>query len=309
MARKERNDIDYFPHSVTHGKKMFYLRSKYGNDGYAVWFMLLENLGKASYHYLDLSDEIELMYLSSELKVSDIVLKEIIESLVKLSEFDKELWEENSILFNEKFIDNISDAYKKRNNKCIDRNSLLILLEAKGILKPLKSIPKPLKSTIKGVDNPQRIVKDSIEEETIINTDIDFLISLYPDICEGRKCSTRKGGDSIKAKLKKILSKKSKEDIEASIKSYVSDCSNSKTYLMNFSKFLDELPQPSKKLNLLDDICKDLKTTSSEIERKSGKTKGEIERYVSFLMDNRYKGTPRTYESVFTEMIKYYHDK
>ena len=165
MARQERNDVDYFPHSVTHGKKMFYLRSKFGNDGYAVWFMLLENLGKASYHYLNLSDDVELMYLSSELKVSDAALTEIINDLVKLDEFDRELWEENKILFNEKFIENVSDAYKKRNNNCIDRNSLLLLLESKGIRKPSKGNPKPSKFTLKVGSKPQRIVKESKEEE------------------------------------------------------------------------------------------------------------------------------------------------
>ena len=144
---------------------MFYLRSKFGNDGYAVWFMLLENLGKASYHYLNLSDDVELMYLSSELKVSDAALTEIINDLVKLDEFDRELWEENKILFNEKFIENVSDAYKKRNNNCIDRNSLLLLLESKGIRKPSKGNLKPSKFTLKVGSKPQRIVKESKEEE------------------------------------------------------------------------------------------------------------------------------------------------
>ena len=87
------------------------------------------------------------------------------------------------------------------------------------------------------------------EEKKREEEDINFLISLYPDICEGRKCSTRKGGDSIKAKLKKILGKKSKEQVEASIKGYVSDCAKSKTYLLNFSKFLDELPEAVERID------------------------------------------------------------
>ena len=92
-------------------------------------------------------------------------------------------------------------------------------------------------------------------EEKKREEDIDFLVSLYPDTCEGRNCSTRKGGDSIKAKLKKILGKKSKEQVEASIKGYVSDCAKSKTYLLNFSKFLDELPEAVERIdtNQLDD--------------------------------------------------------
>ena len=70
MARKGKNTVDYFPHLIKQGKTMFYLRSKYNNDGYAVWYMLLEKLGEAEYHYLDLSNDLQIMYLASEFKVS-----------------------------------------------------------------------------------------------------------------------------------------------------------------------------------------------------------------------------------------------
>jgi len=178
MARKERNSVDYFPHSVTHGRKMFYLRSKFQNDGYAVWFILLEQLGKSEYHYLDLSDKIQLMYLSSECMVSEVVLKEIIKTLVDFEEFDKELWDNYNILFNEKFIDNISDAYKKRNNKCIDKNSLVTLLLAKGRSIKLKSTPNELKSSSEGVGNTQSIVEYSKEKKTKIYNYKQSLIDL-----------------------------------------------------------------------------------------------------------------------------------
>tara|TARA_R110002020_G_C16311651_1_gene773898 strand:- start:897 stop:1721 length:825 start_codon:yes stop_codon:yes gene_type:complete len=166
MARKQRNSVDYFPHDVNHGKGMFYLRTKYGNDGYAVWFMLLEKLGKAEFHYLDLKDNIQLMFLSSELKVSEKVLIEIIELLVKFGDFDKDLWEEESIIYNQKFIDSINDAYRKRANKCVDRNSILRLLIGLGRNNSLILFPKQLKQPSKGVENPQSKVKDSKVNKT-----------------------------------------------------------------------------------------------------------------------------------------------
>lgn len=169
MARKQRNNVDYFPHPVDHGKKMFYLRSKFKNDGYTVWFMLLEELGKADYHYLNLSDKVQIMYLSASLMVSEETLREIINTLVEFKEFDKELWEKESILYNEKFIENIEDAYKKRSNECISKNVLLDLLESKGELKHLKSIPKQEKSTLKGDENPQTKLYYSKENKTIVN--------------------------------------------------------------------------------------------------------------------------------------------
>lgn len=165
MARPERNNVDYFPHPVKHGKKMFFIRKKYGNDGYTVWNMLLEFLGDANNHYLDLNDETELMYLYSEFDVSEDTLNNIIADLVKFGEFDKELWEEERILFNQKFIDSIQDAYQRRRNKCIDRNTLIQLLITKGRLKPGKFIHIPVTKPTNGHSNPQRIGKDRIGEE------------------------------------------------------------------------------------------------------------------------------------------------
>lgn len=135
MARKEINSVDYFPHGVTHGRKMHIIRHKHGNDGYAVWFMLLEELGRASYHFLDLKDPVNLMYLSSTFRVSENQLLEIINDLVKLEEFDQILWEKECILYNQKFVDNIQDAYKRRQNACVNRNSLIAMLWQKSRLR------------------------------------------------------------------------------------------------------------------------------------------------------------------------------
>ena len=166
MARKERNSVDYFPHNVNHGKKMFFIRSKYKNDGYSVWFMLMEELGKAEYHYLDLNSNISKMYLSSSMMVSEELLYSIINDLVKLGEFDELLWI-NGILFNEKFIDSISDAYKKRNNTCINKKTLITLLTSKGILNESKRLLFEVKSTTTSAVNTQRKEKKRKEKKTI----------------------------------------------------------------------------------------------------------------------------------------------
>jgi len=159
MARPERNNVDYFPHPVKHGKKMHYLENKYGNDGYATWFKLLEELGDANYHYLNLNKEEQVMYLSSRCLISEIKLFEIINDLVKFGEFDEKFWDKK-ILVDEKFINSIQDAYKKRNNKCLSLISLSKKLS-------IKSIPKQSNGNLKSGEKPQRIGKDTIEDQTI----------------------------------------------------------------------------------------------------------------------------------------------
>jgi hypothetical protein len=158
MARPERNNVDYFPHPVIHGKKMFYLRSKFKNDGYAVWFMLLEELGKTNYHYLDIKDETQMMFLSSQMMVTEDVIKSIIEDLVKFGEFDADLWNQG-IIYCQKFIDSIEDAYSRRSNNVLQKEGLCIHLLSLGRIKPIKS-----KTNVN--NKPQSKVEDSKEEKS-----------------------------------------------------------------------------------------------------------------------------------------------
>jgi hypothetical protein len=180
MARPQTNKVDYFPHPVRHGKKMSYLEKKYKNDGYATWLKILEELGNTDYHFLDLSDEVQLMFLSDRCLVSEEVLINIINDLIRLKEFDKKLWEENRILFNQKFIESIKDAYKKRSNECINRKSLLTLLSSLGIRKPDKSKPKPSKKEKVAPINPQSKVEYSKVKESRETRALDFLKKNYP---------------------------------------------------------------------------------------------------------------------------------
>lgn len=162
MARPQKNNVEYFPFICEDGKKMYYIEETYGNDGFATFVKLLRELAKADHHYLDLSSQSTIMFLSAKCKVSKEILLAIVNDLVELGKFDKLLWSENSIIWCHDFVDSIQDAYKKRNNKCITYEGLLTLLVSLGVRKPSKSIPKVS-------DNPQSKVNNSKEEESIEN--------------------------------------------------------------------------------------------------------------------------------------------
>jgi len=161
MARPERNNVDYFPFICEDGNKMFYIEETYGNDGFAVFVKILRELAKTNYHYLDLSKPTTIMFLSAKCKVSKDILISIVKDLVDLGKFDSVLWNENSIVWCQDFIDSIQDAYFKRKNKCITYDGLIILLIGLGVRKQGKL---PLKVPVK----PQSIVEDSIIEDNII---------------------------------------------------------------------------------------------------------------------------------------------
>ena len=113
MARAKKDKVDYFPHMVTGGKTIFILEQKFGNDGYAFWFKLLELLGDTKGHYFCTSNYSEWQFLIAKARVTEQVATEILDTLAELDAIDKELWEEK-IIWVQKFVDNISDVYVKR---------------------------------------------------------------------------------------------------------------------------------------------------------------------------------------------------
>ena len=128
---KEKNTVDYFPFFCKEGRAMFYIENKYGNDGFATWVKILRQLASTNYHFLNLQDENELMFISAKCKVEESTLITIVNDLVKLGEFDAELWEDYRVLWSEKFYESILDVYRKRSNDCWDKTSILNHFESK----------------------------------------------------------------------------------------------------------------------------------------------------------------------------------
>jgi len=169
MARPEKNTVTYFPLDCETGKKMYYIEETYGNDGYASFIKILQELARSEYHYLNLSKNTTLMFLSAKCKVSKEILLSIIKDLVDLEKFDKELWDENNIIWCQDFIDSIQDAYLKRKNKCIDKKSLLLLLNSLGILKSNKLLLKHGLCSKIEYNNTQIKEENIKENKTIFN--------------------------------------------------------------------------------------------------------------------------------------------
>lgn len=157
MGRHNSNTVAYFPHYIGDGKKIFSIEKKYGNDGYATWFKILEKLATTENHFLDLNDDGELFYLSAKCNIDEDRLTAIISDLTKLNVFDKSLWE-SKVVYSHSFIDSIADAYKRRNQKCMQFEQLCKHLSDLGIHKYTSKCKKVGKST------QSRVEEKKVEE-------------------------------------------------------------------------------------------------------------------------------------------------
>jgi hypothetical protein len=146
MARPKKNTVDYFPHYISEGKKIFIIEGQYGNDGYAVWFKILERLAKAENHYINLNDENELLYLSTKCHLTTERLISILDLLAKLDIINKDLWAKK-IIWNQEFINSIQDVYNSRKSKCMDLPGLLEHLSLHEGVSGLETIVSSIKNT------------------------------------------------------------------------------------------------------------------------------------------------------------------
>ncbi len=113
MTRPKKQTVDYYPHYCNHGKSMFIIEQKYGNDGYAFWFKLLELLGSAEGHYLQFTEDIDWEFLIAKTKLDKEKCTEILNLLAVIGSIDKELWNEK-IVWSDNFVENIKEAYRNR---------------------------------------------------------------------------------------------------------------------------------------------------------------------------------------------------
>lgn len=113
MARPKKKGVDYFPHDCVTGKTIFILEQKFGNDGYAFWFKLLEFLGTKEGHYLDCNDTEDMEFLQAKTKLDDEFICKILDLLSNLKAIDPELWQKK-IVWSQRFVDGVAVVYTNR---------------------------------------------------------------------------------------------------------------------------------------------------------------------------------------------------
>lgn len=166
MARKPSYKVDYFPHRMA-GEDMEHIQAMFGNDGYAVWFKILERIASTDYHILDLRTEKMISRCASKCLVNKDRLFNILDELALLDEIDSELWS-SGIIWSEKFIKSVEPVYEKRSNKCLTKIEALAQI---GITAPEtpQSAPETPQS---GTGNTQskvkysKVKKSEVDEES-----------------------------------------------------------------------------------------------------------------------------------------------
>lgn len=236
MARQEKNTVDYFPHDVHSGKTMFIIETKYGNDGYACWFKLLELLGSTENHFIDCRNPETWEFMIAKMKLTGELANNILDTLANLNAIHKELWQ-LKIIWSENFINNIKDAYKRRNSLCMQFDDLCKHLQ-------VKCKHKPPSIDINADINPQSKLKESKVKE-ITPEHFEIVWNLYPNSIGRKKALT--------SFLASVETLKDFELIKSALENYKKSERVNKGFIQNgstwFNNWQDWIPkeEPKKK--------------------------------------------------------------
>ena len=207
MGRPTKETVDYYPHFVKGGRTIFILESKYGNDGYAFWFKLLEILGDAEGHYYDCSVPNNWAYLLAKTRCSEDTAKDIINSLLALGKIDSKLWNDRQVIWCQHFVDNLSSVYKRRN------------IEAPT--KPSFCDEKPQKASVSVNENHSKrelidteITKEKESREKKRIYPYQDIVALWNEICGGSLPRVKALNDNRRQKIKCRLDEWSKDSGE-----------------------------------------------------------------------------------------------
>ena len=113
MARPVKTSVDYFPHMTHSGKTIAILEARWGNDGYAFWFKLLELLGDSSDFAFHCSRSADWEYLLSKTRVTEPVACAILDKLAEVEAIDADCWAQK-IVWSDNFFRNLEPVFEKR---------------------------------------------------------------------------------------------------------------------------------------------------------------------------------------------------
>jgi len=157
MARTQKDTVEYFPHDAdaSAGDTLTVLEGQFGNDGYAFWFKLLERLASSEGHFIDCSNSNKWQLLLARARVNQLQGVEMLKLLVEMGAIDKQLWEQDKIIWCQHLVDNVAEVYRNRRRD----------IPLKPHSTPLKLLTTP-QNLLTTPDNTQSKVKESKQKET-----------------------------------------------------------------------------------------------------------------------------------------------
>jgi len=122
MGRSESKNVFYFPHMTKSCKELDLIVYRHKSEGYMAYYKLLEMLADADYHRLSVKSRDEQDMFELGMNCNPDVVKDVINILVNADRIDRELWESESVIWIQDFVETLKPVYLNRKKPLPDKN-------------------------------------------------------------------------------------------------------------------------------------------------------------------------------------------
>jgi hypothetical protein len=122
MSRPESKNVFYFPHYTKSTIELDLIEHKYNSEGYKAYYRLQEMVADADYHCLSLATEDEKDMFELGMNCKQEVVDDVIRILLDRDRIDRELWENESVIWMQDFVNTLKPLYQNRRKPLPDKN-------------------------------------------------------------------------------------------------------------------------------------------------------------------------------------------
>ena len=114
MSRPESKNVFYFPHYTKSTIELDLIEHKHKSEGYKAYYRLMELVADADYHRLSVASENDKIMFDLGMNCDEEVVKDVIKILIDKGRIDKQLWEKESIIWMQDFVETLKPVYVNR---------------------------------------------------------------------------------------------------------------------------------------------------------------------------------------------------
>ena len=114
MSRPESKNVFYFPHYTKSTSELGLIEHKHGSEGYKAYYRLQELVADADYHRLSIKTEDEKAMFELGMNCKQEVIDDMVRILLDRGRIDRELWENEKVIWMPDFIKTLRPVWTKR---------------------------------------------------------------------------------------------------------------------------------------------------------------------------------------------------
>ena len=122
MSRPDSKNVFYFPHYTKSTSELDLIEHKYNSEGYKAYYRLQEMVADADYHRLSIATEDEKDMFDLGMNCKQEVVDDVIRILLDKGRIDRELWENEKVIWMQDFVDTLKPVYLTRKKPLPDKN-------------------------------------------------------------------------------------------------------------------------------------------------------------------------------------------